>query len=146
MYVGYPSLTLCARHPMAAVHSTQIIFFGLMIVFMVFFIPKWLLRNIPFYNHLLGRGLTFLFMALLVIDPSGAGLFCGGYIALVALLYMALWMLSLHKCTHIVLPPPFFFSEGREQEFTRQLTEGLTQYEVAEVTKPTKKKDDDVFR
>ena len=106
-----------------------IIILGMCIILMVFYVPDWLRRNIPFYNNLLGRGLTFLFMALLVIDPSGSGLFCGGYISLVAIMYILFWMLNRCHCTKIRLPPPFFLTstQGQNQKFTRQLTQSLVQ-------------------
>merc|ERR1719474_1709398 len=106
-----------------------IVILGMCIVLMVFYVPNWLRRNIPFYNNLMGRGLTFVFMALLVIDPSGSGLFCGGYISLVAIMYVSLWLLNKCRCTKVQLPPPFFLSsqQGQSQKFTKQLTQSLVQ-------------------
>ena len=105
-----------------------IIFFGLSIFIMVFYIPKWLLTNIPFFNHFLGRSLTFLFNALLVIDPSGFGFWAGIYIALISTIYFIIWILNKNKCTHIVLPPPFFFSQDDniQHQYTRQLAKSIT--------------------
>ena len=69
-----------------------IVLFGVVIFVMVFYIPKFLLRNIPFYHHFFGRGITFLFNGLLVIDPSGFGLFAGSYIGFISLIYITIWI------------------------------------------------------
>ena len=124
-----------------------IILFGAMIVFMVFYIPQWLLRNIPFYTNTLGRGLTFLFNALLVIDPTGIGLIAGGYISLLSMLYIILWILNEWKCTNVSLPPPFFFTnrDNEQHAYTQQLARQVT------INKDTKanikvREEDDVFK
>ena len=106
-----------------------IVFFGILIFFMVFYIPKWLLRNVPFYSHFLGRGLTFLFNALLVIDPSGFGLFAGSYIGLVSLMYISISIIKRFTSITVKLPPPFFFSQkdNIRNQYTRDLAKSITQ-------------------
>lgn len=108
-----------------------IVFFGIMVFIMVFYIPKWLLRNVPFYAHFLGRGLTFLFNALLVIDPSGFGFVAGSFIGLVSLMYITISLIK--KCTNknvcnFKLPPPFFFSQDDnvKNQYTRDLAKSIT--------------------
>eukprot|EP01084_Bolivina_argentea_P072799 132163_1 len=127
-----------------------LVFFGGLIIIMVFYIPKRLLRQIPFYQHFLGRSIFFLFFALLVIDPWGFGLFGGAYIGLVSLIYFIVWLTNKCNCTNIVLPPPFFFSSDDSEhyaEYTRTLAKSITasQYNIVYDISQQKTEDDDMF-
>jgi len=88
-----------------------LIVFAIAIITIIFWLPPIIATMIPFYFNFLGRGLAFLFLALVVYYLSTA---CGIIIVIVAFLYAFLWIVLLFTKYPCSLPPPLI-SGGNKQ-------------------------------
>jgi len=97
--------------PVSIVTVVYILTFGLSMIYLEIIFPKWLYLEIPFYTHMLGRGVFLIFVGSLTMGDNPLELVAGIYVMLIGFMTILLRLIF-----GIDAAPSPIFGLGKEKD------------------------------